>query len=131
MTTDDIAADQRDMAGLFLIGAAVFLAHDRQIVRRYDLHLEPVVVQIRGVPLTAIALRVLVEVHVAPIGRGFSAQRNNAGSPSDQGGSAGPADKNRQHRSAAQLVFRDLHDLPPSPAIRWHTDYRFAVSPFF
>src|SRR5712691_9671615 len=61
VAADDIPGDQRYVAGVLASRDAVLLAHCRQIVRRYDLHGEPVFAEIGRVAFAAIALRVLVK----------------------------------------------------------------------
>jgi len=59
------------VARLETVWDTVFPAHYRQIVGRDDLYLEPVVAQVIGIALAALAFRVLVERDVAAIGDGL------------------------------------------------------------
>src|SRR5437773_12498159 len=102
MTADDVAADQRDVAGLQVVRDAVFLARDSEVVGRDRFYIEAVVAQVVRIPLAAAALRVFVKRHVAAIRRGPGAQRDHARGPADQPGTAGPADQYRQNPSSAQ-----------------------------
>ena len=75
MTANDVAADQRNVAGLQVVWDAVFLAHYDQVIGRDCLHLEAVMAQVIGVCLAAAALRVLVEGDLSSIGGGFGVER--------------------------------------------------------
>src|SRR5215471_20439337 len=65
VTANDIAADQRQVAGLQAVRNAVFLAHRRQIVGRDDLHVETVAAKVIGIAFAAVAFRVLVQRHLS------------------------------------------------------------------